>query len=142
MRTTGEIPVDCECDTERFRVFVMVDEAKILTAGRGDVDQFNHIVNILATEGRKFGIGLILASQISDHFGHEAQTSAASRLVMKGLPANEASRCAGSLGVPPERLQEQGVPGVGFFKSASTKGVVELKLPRPQRPDLHGKTLI
>lgn len=129
-RARGPIPVDCTSDADRFRVFLVVDEAKLLTLGRGDASRADHIVNILATEGRKYGIGLILASQVAGHFGDEAHANAASRLVMKRMDTREARRVAPTIGLKPDALQALAEPGSGYFRSGSTGGLVELTFDR------------
>lgn len=64
LRLRGSIPVSPADDSERFRLFIIIDEAKILGMGAGNVNDPGLILNTLATEGRKYGIGLILASQM------------------------------------------------------------------------------
>jgi hypothetical protein len=125
-RAKGPIPVDCSSDVDRFRVFVLVDEAKLLTLGRGDAGRSDHIVNILATEGRKYGIGLILASQVASHFGDEAHANAASRLVMKRIDAKEARKVAPTVGLAASAFEGLASPGEAYFKSASVGGLVDL----------------
>lgn len=58
----------------RFRMFVVVDEAKVLV-----------------TEGHKFGLGLILASRLEEHVVRETLANAAWRVAKRpwiaGKPA-------------------------------------------------------
>jgi hypothetical protein len=55
-------------------------------------DAPDRILNLLFTEARKFGLGMILASQMSDHFGSEVKANAASWLVLKPMDMKEAKR--------------------------------------------------
>lgn len=57
-------PVD---DRQRFRLFVIIDEAKILSTGGGDTDSPDRILNQLFTEARKFGLGMILSDSRSTY---------------------------------------------------------------------------
>lgn len=127
-RARGSIPVPCSSDAERFRLFLVVDEAKILTLGRGDASRADHIVNILATEGRKFGIGLILASQVADHFGDDVHAIRPTRLVMKNMGQREAKRVAPTIGVPASLLEAEAEPGSAMLRSNSVGGLVELEM--------------
>lgn len=66
----------------RTQLLLVLDEAKILTEKCGNPDDANHIVNILVTEGRKFGLGLIAASQLIRHFGSDTLASAACKIAL------------------------------------------------------------
>lgn len=79
LRLKGPIPVQPFDDAQRFRLFIVIDEAKILSTGAGDPDMPDRILNLLFTEARKFGLGMILASQMSDHFGSEVKANAATQ---------------------------------------------------------------
>lgn len=111
------IPVNPASDAERFRLFIMIDEAKILSLGRGDVDSSKHILNILATEGRKFGIGLIIASQLSSHFGAELKANAGTWLVLKPQSDDEAKKNAPNVSVRPADLKALTGKGDGYLRN-------------------------
>lgn len=128
LRGMGPIPVQPSDDTERFRLFVLVDEAKILAMGKGDPDGRDRILNVLATEGRKFGIGLILASQMSDHFGIDAMSNIATRLVLKPLDAREAKRNASNVQVSSDELLGLNGYGEGFYKTGSRERAVKIQV--------------
>lgn len=117
LRLHGHIPVGPEDDSERFRLFIVIDEAKILSTYGGDVNDPGHILNILATEGRKFGIGLILASQMGEHFGHEVKANAGAWLVMKPLDDREAKRNAPNAHVSSQALTALAGRGEGYFRT-------------------------
>ena len=59
LRLKGPIPVQPTDDRQRFRLFIVIDEAKILSTGAGDPDSPDRILNLLFTEARKFGLGMV-----------------------------------------------------------------------------------
>ena len=65
LQALGEIPRGNITDKERFRLFVIVDEAKLLVSEK---QGYKAVLNKYTTELRKFGVGLILASQLIPHF--------------------------------------------------------------------------
>jgi len=126
----GHIPVNPADDSERFKLFIIVDEAKVLTKSKGIPNASDLILNILATEGRKFGIGLILASQMSDHFGDELKASISARLVMKPLDVGQAKKNALDVQVLPESLLSLAGMGAGYFRSQHHGGARKVKIQR------------
>lgn len=60
--------------------FIVIDEAHLFVSPEGD-----HIINRLVKEARKYGIGLILASQAFVHFSDDLLMSAGTKLVL-GCP--------------------------------------------------------
>lgn len=116
LQIMGPIPVNPANDAERFRLFVIIDEAKILSLGRGDAESSSHILNILATEGRKFGIGLIVASQLSSHFGAELKANAGTWLVLKPLSDDEAKKNAPNVSLRPKDLMALVGQGDGYLR--------------------------
>jgi hypothetical protein len=138
-RATGPIPVNPRSDSERYRVFIIIDEVKVLSLGRGNTEDSRHILNVLVTEGRKYGIGLILASQMMSHFGSEVHAMVSSRLVMRRMDPREAKRVAPQMGLMPEDLVSmESPPGTAYFRSASTGGTVTLQIDRPPMPECQG----
>lgn len=126
----GHIPVSPESDVERFRLFVIIDEAKILAAGMGDPDDSRLVLNLLVTEARKFGIGLILASQMREHFGAEVRANAAAWLVLKPMDSSQARRNAADIGVAPEDLVQLRGGGEGYFRSRSERLLQRVQVQR------------
>lgn len=116
LRLKGPIPVQPADDRQRFRLFVIIDEAKILSLGGGDRDRSNNILNELITEARKFGIGMVLASQMSDHFSEEVRANAATWLVMKPMDVKEAKRNAPNVSVDPQDLLQLAGRGDGYYR--------------------------
>lgn len=120
LRLKGPIPVQPADDRQRFRLFVVIDEAKILSTGGGDPDAPDRILNLLFTEARKFGLGMILASQMSDHFGSEVKANAASWLVLKPMDIREAKKNAPNVQMEPEALTSLKGKGDGYLRDRSS----------------------
>ena len=120
LRLKGPIPVQPQSDHERFRLFVAIDEAKILSTGGGDPDSPDRVLNLLFTEARKFGLGMILASQMSDHFGSEVKANAATWLVMKPMDIREARKNAPNVQMEPEALTALRGKGDGYFRDRTS----------------------
>jgi hypothetical protein len=116
LRLRGPIPVQPADDRQRFRLFVVIDEAKILSLGGGDRDRADSILNELITEARKFGLGMIIASQMSEHFSEEVRANAATWLVLKPMDIREAKKNAPNVGVDPEDLTRLRGRGDGFYR--------------------------
>lgn len=120
LRLMGPIPVQPVDDRQRFRLFVIVDEAKILSTGGGDPDSPERILNQLFTEARKFGLGMVLASQMSDHFGSEVKANAASWLVLKPMDVKEAKKNAPNVNMEPDALTSLRGKGDGYLRDRSS----------------------
>lgn len=119
LRLMGPIPVQPADDRQRFRLFVVIDEAKILSTGGGDPDSPDRILNQLFTEARKFGLGMVLASQMSDHFGSEVKANAASWLILKPMDIKEAKKNAPNVHMEPEALTSLQGKGDGYLRDRS-----------------------
>uniref|UniRef100_UPI0034E19E88 ATP-binding protein n=1 Tax=Methanothrix sp. TaxID=90426 RepID=UPI0034E19E88 len=84
LQALGEIPRDREDARSRFRLFVVVDEAKLLVSQKaGQKQVIKAVLNKYATEMRKFGVGLILASQLISHFNDEILANIAVKFCMR-----------------------------------------------------------
>ena len=116
LRLRGPIPVQPTDDHQRFRLFVVIDEAKILSMGGGDRDSSSNILNELITEARKFGLGMVLASQMSDHFSEEVRANAATWLVLKPMDIKEAKRNAPNVSVDSQDLLQLAGRGDGYYR--------------------------
>ncbi|MFO1038943.1 MAG: helicase HerA-like domain-containing protein [Geminicoccaceae bacterium] len=116
LRLRGPIPVQPADDRQRFRLFIVIDEAKILSLGSGDRDRADNILNELITEARKFGLGMIIASQMSEHFSEEVRANAATWLVLKPMDIREAKKNAPNVGVDPEDLTRLRGRGDGYYR--------------------------
>jgi DNA helicase HerA-like ATPase len=87
VQSLGEIPRGEVGDHDRFRIFVIVDEAKLLV---GEKQGIKAVLNKYATELRKFGVGIILASQLVGHFNDEILANIAVKFCMKAETKRQA----------------------------------------------------
>ena len=134
LRLKGPIPVQPVDDRQRFRLFVIIDEAKILSTGGGDTDSPDRILNQLFTEARKFGLGMILASQMSDHFGSEVKANAATWLVLKPMDIKEAKKNAPNVHMEPEALAALKGKGDGYFRDRTSPRARRIQV-TPLKPE-------
>lgn len=128
LRCQGVTPVATLNDNERYRLFIVIDEAKILTMGRGDANNNHDILNVLATEARKYGIGLVLASQIVSHFSKEVHANIGTKLVLKPMNADEADQNRRDLQVSANNLLNLNGKGDGFFKNNKNKQAIRIQI--------------
>lgn len=101
LQALGEIQRGDIEDRNKFRLFVIVDEAKLLVSEKQGVKA---VLNKYATELRKYGGGLILASQLIDHFTDEIRSNIAVKLCMKAENNEQAKKNSKSFGVDEELL--------------------------------------
>ncbi|WOX56232.1 MULTISPECIES: ATP-binding protein [unclassified Methanoculleus] len=95
LQATGEIPRGTENDREKFRLFVIVDEAKLLVSQKsGSKTSIKAVLNKYATEMRKFGVSLILASQLIAHFNEEILANIAVKFCMRAENKKQAQENA------------------------------------------------
>ena len=127
LRTKGAIAVDAP-DQERYRMFVVVDEAKRLSMGGKNKDDNNAIINLMTTEYRKFGLGGIFASQMADHFGNETKSQISFRLALKpGQEANEVTKNAKDMGVKEDQLTELRGKGDALLRTGNILKRVQIQ---------------
>lgn len=102
-----------EAEEGELRYVFVIDEAKLLVS-RGKDDPLG-IINRLATEARKYGVGLLLASQDLEHFSRDILNNVATKLVL--MHSETAIRAtAGKLLLEKEQLQALKEPFVGLVK--------------------------
>lgn len=95
LQAVGETPRGTGNDSEKFRLFVIVDEAKLLVSQKTNSKQtVKAVLNKYATEMRKFGVGLILASQLIAHFNDEILANIAVKFCMKAENKKQAQENA------------------------------------------------
>ncbi|NLA37786.1 MAG: ATP-binding protein, partial [Methanomicrobiales archaeon] len=95
LQAMGEIPRGTENDREKFRLFVIVDEAKLLVSQKsGSKTAIKAVLNKYATEMRKFGVSLILASQLIAHFNEEILANIAVKFCMRAENKKQAQENA------------------------------------------------
>jgi hypothetical protein len=111
----GHIPVKPVDDTERFRLFIIIDEVQKLVAGGGA-----EILDILFREARKFGLGMILGTQSASNLTKDIRANASCWLALLHNEIEEARRTAPNIGVDPEDLMNLRGRGDGYLKQRST----------------------
>lgn len=116
------IPHDNIMDKDKFRIFVIVDEAKLLVSEKQGVKA---VLNEYATEMRKFGVGLILASQLISHFTDEILSNIAVKLCMKAENSEQARKNNKFFGVSEKEIIDLG-QGEGILIIGEEK--VKLKI--------------
>ncbi|KUK63211.1 MAG: AAA ATPase [Methanoculleus marisnigri] len=95
LQATGEIPRGAGDEREKFRLFVIVDEAKLLVSQKsGSKTSIKAVLNKYATEMRKFGVSLILASQLIAHFNEEILANIAVKFCMRSENKKQAQENA------------------------------------------------
>jgi len=95
LQAMGETPRGTENDFEKFRLFVIVDEAKLLVSQKTNSKQtVKAVLNKYATEMRKFGVGLVLASQLIGHFNEEILANISVKFCMKAENKKQAQENA------------------------------------------------
>ncbi len=95
LQATGEIPRGTEDERAKFRLFVIVDEAKLLVSQKsGSKTAIKAVLNKYATEMRKFGVSLILASQLIAHFNEEILANIAVKFCMRSENKKQAQENA------------------------------------------------
>jgi hypothetical protein len=117
LQAMGEIPWHHATDPERFRLFVIVDEAKLLASEKQGIKA---VLNKYTSELRKFGVGLILASQMPSHFPQEILANIEAKLCMRAQNQEQARRNSKYFGVPADEVlklrQGEGILMVGNEK--------------------------
>lgn len=111
LQTIGEIPRENISDSEKFRLFVIVDEAKLLVSEKQGIKA---VLNKYATEMRKFGVGLILASQLISHFNDEILTNVAAKICMNAETQKQAKANSRVFGIT-ENIVRNLKQGQGFL---------------------------
>jgi len=95
LQATGEIPRGAGDEREKFRLFVIVDEAKLLVSQKSSSKTaIKAVLNKYATEMRKFGVSLILASQLIAHFNEEILANIAVKFCMRAENKKQAQENA------------------------------------------------
>lgn len=85
-------------EQEGVTSFIVVDEASIFMSKDDD-----HIINVISKEARKFGIGLILASQHFKHFSEDIIANSATKIVL-GIDEKYHENASKQLKVPEESI--------------------------------------
>jgi len=109
----------------KIRLFINIDEAKILFGDKDRKNDIDHPINVLATEGRKFGIGLILASQRAEHFSEDFLCNAAANIVLGPVTdAREKKKLGSIYGLDKSAIDQLSVRGSVYISSSLIPGNV------------------
>jgi len=134
LQATGEIPRGTDNDREKFRLFVIVDEAKLLVSQKsGSKTAIKAVLNKYATEMRKFGVSLILASQLIAHFNEEILANIAVKFCMRAENKKQAQENAKFFEVSEKDLLNF-QPGEGILIIGSEK--MNIRIVPTSRRDL------
>jgi len=126
LQALGEIPRNTTSDREKFRLFVIVDEAKLLVSQKtGSKQTIRAVLNKYATEMRKFGVGLILASQLIGHFNPEILANVAVKFCMRTENKKQAQENARFFEVEEEDLMSF-PPGGGVLVVGADKKAIQI----------------
>jgi DNA helicase HerA-like ATPase len=112
--------------------FIVIDEAHKFVS-----EEDEHIVNVIAKEARKFGVGLILASQSLSHFPEDVIANCSTKMIL-GLDEMYHDVAARRLRIEPKRFSYI-QPHVSSIVQVKTKGslqnrFVDVNLPRTADP--------
>lgn len=128
LRAMGSLPVKFGCHADMYRIFVVIDEAKVIAGGQGDPNKSTRILNVIASEGRKFGMGMLLASQSCAHFGADVLRNFATRVVLRTLDDREARDNAKDMRLSPEDLKQLAGRGDAFLKTGRSEYPVRIQI--------------
>ena len=104
--------VSLETHGYKTKVFIVMDESRIvLPTGRDKTNPY-HILNKVALEARKYGLGLVMGSQRATHFSAELLTSFYTKLILRTDSADVKST-ADALGIPKK--------DIGYFDTIDKK---------------------
>jgi len=122
LQAMGEIPHFNPKDKEKFRIFIIVDEAKLLVSQN---QQTKAVLNKYASEIRKYGASLILASQLISHFNEEILSNIALKMCMKAENKEQAKVNNKYFGVGKEMLLNLKL-GEGILVIGDTKNKIKI----------------
>ncbi len=126
MKKLGAIG-DVTIPRDKFRCFVLLDEAQIFLQSDKSAKA---CLARYASEARKFGIGLILATQLFDNVPKDIRGNIDSRLFMLCLDEEEKRKNAKAVGVSPEDIGNLS-KGQGYFHSSKLKNPVRIQVAPP-----------
>ncbi|HEC39759.1 hypothetical protein LCGC14_1154950 [marine sediment metagenome] len=122
LQSIGEIPPINPKDKEKFRIFIIVDEAKLLVSQN---QRTKAVLNKYASEIRKYGASLILASQLISHFNEEILSNISLKMCMKAENKEQAKINDKYFGVGRELLLNLKL-GEGILVIGDTKNKIKI----------------
>ena len=109
----------------KHRIFLVVDEAKVFFGEKDRKECPDHPLNRIATEGRKYGVSLIAASQRVEHFSEDFLGSAALQMVLGPVTDTRQKKKLSSVyGLGSHQVSSLSVPGRAFIESSTITGGV------------------
>lgn len=128
LRAMGSVRPEFGRMSEPCRLFVLIDEAKVIAGGQGDPSKSTRILNVIATEGRKFGLGMVLASQSCEHFGADVLRNFATRVVLQTLDEREARANAKDMRLTADEIMQLAGRGDAYFKTSGSERPVRMQV--------------
>ncbi len=110
---------------EAVSLYLMIDETKLCTPVRKDSPLA--ALNRLATEGRKFGLGLVVSSQFIGHLGRDVVVNTFTKILMK-VDKTEQAATARRFRVEELRLDALRDPGEGLVNFADSSEWKEVRI--------------
>ncbi len=102
---------------KKLKLLIVIDEARLLMMmGKESAkDDSDRIINVIVNEGRKYGIGLVLATQRFEHVSQDIRTNIACKLIHKTADLKEARAISAMINVLPSTLMELTTGKAIFF---------------------------
>ncbi|MDO8873621.1 MAG: ATP-binding protein [Methanoregula sp.] len=122
LQSLGEIKKDDPTDRDKFRIFVIIDEAKLLVSEKKGMKA---VLNKYATELRKFGAGVIMASQIINHFNDEILAIVQTQFCMKAETKKDVKKIASFFSIDSDELLNLH-KGEGIFIDNNSKNRIRI----------------
>lgn len=104
--------VSLQTHGRKVKTYVVIDESRIVLPTGKDKSNPYHILNKIALEARKYGLGLIMGSQSASHFPKELLANFYTKIILKTDSADEKSTID-VLGIPKREA--------GYFEMLSKK---------------------
>ncbi|MDA2930092.1 DUF87 domain-containing protein [Acidobacteria bacterium AH-259-O06] len=108
--------------------YLLIDESKLCTPAKKDSPQAT--LNRIATEGRKFGLGLVVSTQFIGHLGRDVVVNTFTKIVM-GTDKTEIAATARKFRMEESRLQSLREPGEALINFADSTKWKELRIGLP-----------
>lgn len=113
-RGMGPLPIPAKSDAERFRLFVIIDEAHLLNMGASP-NAKGGILDALMRGGRKFGVCIVIATQGVDDMSDVVRKNSATWVVFRQTDEVEARVIARKFGVSSDALRSLKNASEAFF---------------------------
>lgn len=108
------------------KYFIVIDESKLVIPNKEKNNDF-HYINRIVSEARKFGLGIILASQRTQHYSEEMLSNISTKIVLR-VADNEKPVVKKKIGVDDNRVFDilSSKPfGYAFVKTTKEKAIVK-----------------